>query len=218
MENIVIFGDTKFAERLYSYISIETCVNVIAFTQERGYISRETICGIPVIPFENLSTLSCDFKIILGIGYSGMNTLKEKVYKLCKECGYDIATYISRSAIVYTDKIGEGTFISPGAIVGPGSELGIGNFMESGAVLSHDNVLGHFNFLSTNSVFGGFTKVSNYCFFGLNSTIKDGLHITDYTLVGSAANVLKSVDIVASVLVGNPARILEQKISTAISL
>ena len=32
MQNLVIFGDTQFAERIYKYIKIEQAFNVLAFT------------------------------------------------------------------------------------------------------------------------------------------------------------------------------------------
>ena len=193
MRNLIIFGDTPLAERLYKYISFEGRDKVVAFTQERDFISRSELCGLPVLAFEDLGELDQNFQIVLGIGYTKMGQLKEKVYQLCKREGYECATYVSSSAIVYSDDILDGCFIAPGAIVGPGCKLGRGNYLESSAVLSHDNVLGDFNFLSSNAVFGGYARAGNNCFFGLQSTVRDSVHIASRTLVGAAANVLKSI-------------------------
>lgn len=190
---MIIFGDTPFAERLYKYISIEGKDRVVAFTQEQNFISKKELQGLPVYPFERLGNFAFDFEIVLGIGYTKMNQLKQKIYGLCKNKGYKIATYISTNAMVYTDDIQEGCFIAPGAVVGPGCKLGIGNYLESSVVLSHDNEIGNFNFLSTNAVFGGFSKVLNNCFFGLHSTIKDDVTIASNNLFGSAVNIIKSI-------------------------
>ena len=211
MRNLVIFGDTPFAERLFKYIKLEGKDKVIAFTQEKSFISKVELQGCPVIPFEELATIDTDFEIILGIGYSKMNQLKRKVYNLCVNNGYKVATYISSKAVVYTEDIRDGCFIAPGAIVGPGCKLGHGNFLESAVVLSHDIELGDFNYLSTNAVFGGFAKVENNCFFGLHSTIKNSISVASDTLVGAAANVLESVTYRGGIFVGNPARKLEDK-------
>ena len=82
MRNLIIFGDTPFAERLFRYISIEAKDKVIAFTQEKSYISRKEIQGIPVVPFEEIDEhFNEDFEIIIGIGYTQMNQLKKKIYK-----------------------------------------------------------------------------------------------------------------------------------------
>lgn len=212
MRNLVIFGDTQFAERLSKYILIEGVDCVRAFTQEEQFMTRTEINGIPVIPFERLGDLlNEEFSVILGIGYTKMNSLKSKLYDLCKKAGYNVGSYISSKAIVYTNDFDEGTFVCPGAIIGPGCKLGKGNYLASAAILSHDNKLGDFNFLSTNVVLGGFAKVKDNCFFGLHCTIKDDILIESNCLIGSSANVLKSISQEGSVWVGNPARILVGK-------
>ena len=195
MRNLIIFGDTTFAERLFRYISFEGKDKVIAFTQELKFISKRELQELPVIPFEDLGKLDIEFEIVIGIGYTQMNKLKKKVYDLCVNNGYKVATYISTNAIVYTNEIKEGCFLAPGAVVGPGCKLGKANFLASSAVLSHDNEIGDFNYISTDAVFGGFSKVKDNCFFGLHSTIKDGIEIASNNLFGSATNVLKTVNI-----------------------
>lgn len=211
MRNLVIFGDTPFAERLFKYIHIEAKDRVIAFTQERDYITQNTLQGLPVLPFEDLGELEQEFEIILGIGYTKMNLLKAQIYSMCESKGYKVATYISSNAVVYTDEIQDGCFIAPGALVGPGCKLGKGNYLASSVVLSHDNTFGNFNFLSTNAVFGGFSRVEDHCFFGLHSTIKDDVIVASHSLIGSAANVLQSIPQMGMVFVGNPARPLKGK-------
>lgn len=194
MRNLVILGDTPFAERLYHYISYEGVDKVVAFTQEHAFITRKELQGLPVLPFDELpSRFGGEFEIILGIGYTKMNFLKKKLYDLCIERGYKVGRYISVKAISYTDDIGAGSFLAPGCVIGPGCKLGNGNYLASSVVLSHDNVIGDFNFISTNAVLGGYSKVGNFCFIGMNSTIKDNIEIADSNLIGSSANILKSI-------------------------
>ena len=188
MRNLVIFGDTQYAERLYKYIVLEGVDRVIAFTQEKNFVSRKSIQGIPVMNFGELHyIMKEEFEIILGIGYTKMNLLKAEIFKKCKDLDYLIGSYISKNAILYSDDIGEGTFIAPGTIIGD------------------------YNFFSTNSVFGGFAQVNNNCFFGLHSTVRDGVLINDNNLIGSGANVLKTIDYIGGVFVGNPAKQLLDK-------
>lgn len=218
MRNLIIFGDTPFAERVFKYINFEGKDKVIAFTQEKNFISKKELQGLPVIPFEKLDSVEESLEIVLGIGYTKMNKLKEKIYDMCISNGYKIATYISTNAIVYTNDIQEGCFIAPSSVVGPGCKIGKGNYLESSVVLSHDNELGDFNFLSTNTVLGGFSKVESNCFFGLHSTIKNDVTIASDNLFGSAVNVLTSVVNRGGVFVGNPARQLigKESITTII--
>lgn len=212
MRNLVIFGDTAFSERLLAYIKHESVDDVVAFTQEESFISRSYIQGIKVLSFENLNELlkGIDFEIILGIGYTKMNDLRERVFNRCVSQGYKVASYISKNALCYTDQIGEGTIVLPGSLIGPGCKIGISNFFESSCAISHDSNIGNFNFFSTNVVIGGHANVNNHCFVGLHSTVINDIELDDYTFIGASSNVIRSTKS-CGLYVGNPARLLEGK-------
>lgn len=217
MKNYIIFGDSPFAERLAKYILFEKESKLLCFTQEDDFCSRKSILELPVIPLSELrNTMDCKFEILVAMGYSQMNNLRERMYNILMEAGFVIGSWISSNAMVYSNKIGEGTIILPNTMIGPECEIGKCNFFESSVVLSHDNKIGDFNFFSTNAVLGGCAIVQNHCFLGLNCTIKSSIEILDYSLIGSAANVLNDTEFY-SVMVGNPARKTERK-STEIKI
>lgn len=213
MRNLVIFGDTAFAKRLLAYIKFEGVDKVIAFTQERKFLNETNTEGLPVIPFEDLRKTMVDekFSILIAIGYTKMNDLREQIYNLCIENGYSVASYISSNAICYSQEIGEGTIILPGTLIGPGCSLGKCNIFESSCAISHDSKIGDFNFFSTNVVVGGFANVRNHCFVGLNSTIKSDIDIENYSLIGMSSGVTKSITDSEGVYIGIPAKRLENK-------
>lgn len=210
MKNLVIYGDSPFAERIYSYIRIEGRDRVVGFVNDESFITRDVIAGIPVIPFQKLKyALKCDFEIILGYGYTGMNNLREKIYNECKKEGYKVGTYISTNAICYSDMISEGCIILPNVLIGPGTIIGKCNYFAASCVISHDSIIGDFNFFSTNVVLGGHANVGNHCFLGLHSTVKNDITLADYTFLGSACNMLKDSHYGCG-YVGNPARKLDK--------
>ena len=51
-KNYVIYGDTPFAEEIFNIIFYENRDSVIAFTNDRDYMTRKTINGLSVIPFD----------------------------------------------------------------------------------------------------------------------------------------------------------------------
>jgi sugar O-acyltransferase (sialic acid O-acetyltransferase NeuD family) len=214
MAKYVVFGDSAFAERIHKYISIEKVGEVLAFTNEESFITRSEINGVPVVPFERLSKLYDieSFELLICIGYAQMNQLREKIYHMCKKQGYKIGTWISKSALIYSEDIEEGNIIMPGTLVGPTCSIGKCNIIASRVCISHDSIIGNFNFISSAVTTGGFANIGNNTFIGLNATIRDGIKIEDYTLVGTAANVLMST-ICEGVYVGNPAKKLENKSS-----
>ena len=84
-KNYVIYGDTPFAEELFNIISFEGRDCVVAFTNEKAFMTREAIRGLRVIPFDELiKTIEVPFEVLLAYGYTKMNSLREKVYNECK--------------------------------------------------------------------------------------------------------------------------------------
>lgn len=211
MRNLVIYGDSAFAERLSVYILMEKKDKLLGFTNDDAFITRKEINGLPVIPFSLLKNVfDFEFQIILGYGYTKMNELRKKVYKECKLSGVVIGSYISLNAVCYTDDIDEGCIILPNVVIGPGTKIGKCNFFESSVSISHDSIIGDFNFFSTGVVLGGYVNIHNHCFIGLNSTIKSDIDIMDYTLVGANCNVLASTE-TCCVYIGNPAKVISKK-------
>ncbi len=213
MRDLVVFGDSPFAERIASYISSEKQDNLIGFTADRNYMTRKSINGVPVYPFDELADRFSpkSIYIILGIGYTQMNNLREAIYKKCVAAGFQIGSYISVNATMYSTDIGEGVIVLPNSLIGPNCRIGKCTYIASCCAISHDNIIGDFNFLSTNVVMGGMAKIKNHCFVGLHSTIKNDISIPDYTFIGSAANLLKSPESPDGVYVGNPAKKIKNK-------
>ena len=202
----VIYGDSPFAERIYSYIRQEDKIEMVGFTNGDSFISRDTIQGKRVIPFSEFAKeLKDDCELILAYGYTKMNDLREKVYLECIEAGCHIGTFISSHAMVYSKHINEGTIILPGTVVGPSSVIGRCCILEAGCVISHDSIVGDFCYFSSGVIMGGRAAIGNHCFLGLNSTIRNGIKLADYTLIGAASNVLYSTE-KNSVYVGNPSK------------
>lgn len=214
---LIIMGTTPFSIMLYKIIEKEQFASVLAFTTGRAFMDKTELEGIPIVAFEELSD-SFDMNqcmILNTIGYSQMNDIRKKVFfqinKLC--------TFISANANVYTDKIGDGSIIMPGAFVGPYVELGVSDIIYANVSLTHHITIGDFVFIGSGCVVGGNVKIGDNCFVGLNSTIKNKAKIPSYTLIGSGTNVLSSItEGKGAVYVGNPARCLADKRSVDVKI
>ena len=217
MKNYVIYGDTNFAEEILNVIKIEGRDKVLAFTNDRAFMTRIKIEYYPVISFDELKqTLKEPFEILIAYGYTKMNTLREKVYDECKAAGMKVGSYISTNAICYSERIGEGSMVWPNVYIGPGVVIGICNIIKASCEVAHNNVIGNFNYIAGSVVMGGRASISNHCFIGLNSTIKSGIVLADYTLLGMGCNMLKESE-PYGVYVGNPAK-MQMKRSLEVSI
>ena len=213
-KKIVIFGINNYTDIFFDYLSCEEEYEVCAYTVNKEYLTVETWNGKRVIPFEHLEEEyppeTCE--VLLAIGYNHMNEGREKKFFECKEKGYQVLTYIHPSAIVLTEKIGEGNLIMAGSIIEHGCKLGDGNIINPNVLISHNTELGNFNFVAGASSLAGNIHVGNNCMLGLNCTIRDNVTIGNYTLVGAGTYIDHSTE-ENSVYVPAKAVKLENKIS-----
>lgn len=79
MKKIIIYGINQQAEQLYAYLTQEH-VWVEAFCVDRDYYTKNTLCGKPVICFENISNLYPpeEYAILLSFGYKNMVANREE--------------------------------------------------------------------------------------------------------------------------------------------
>lgn len=217
-KQIVLYGDTMFSAELMKIISLEYGNDkVIAFTIDSKYKKSEEFCGLPMYPFEQLEHYIdvSNSEILLTIGYNNMNQLREVKYEECKSRGFMVHKYISKQAIVYSDKIGEGCIIMPGVYIGPFCMLGNCNIIKASCSLPHHITLGNFNWIAGGCSYGGDVLQGNNCFVGLGSTIRNGISIADKTFIG-AHSYLSSNTIDEGVYIGNPAKFFTGKTSREI--
>ena len=209
---VLIIGANNYAVELLREIEQETPLRIEAFATYKDFKTIDSLDGIPVVAFEDIRQLypNDNISVVVAIGYTKMNAIREKVYRDCRQQGFRICGYISPRANIYSNNIGEGTIVRTGAHIGVNVTLGDGCIVNQGVTLTHDIKAGDFCFFGACSVFGGVTNIGSHCFFGLNCTIKNRLEIADRTLIGAGSVMLQDSE-PEGVYVGNPARKLDKK-------
>ena len=187
-------------------------VEVIGFTANKAYMTRDTLDDLPVFPFEELETYinTKEVSILNTIGYMQMNDVRSQKHLECKSRGLSVFTFISKNAQVYTKEIGEGSIIMPGSFVGPFSIIGYCCVVWPGAVLSHHNTIGDNCWIAPSCCLGGGAKVDQNSFIGLGSTIRNEIELADYTFVGAHSYVGKNT-VHRGAYIGVPARLIPDK-------
>ncbi len=205
---VYIAGTTGFSEMISQIVTQESQYEVVGFCTKKELIREPILDGKPVVDEESLSTW--DGGILLTIGYSHMNTLREKVFFEYESRGFNIVSYVSSKANVYSKTIGKGSLILPGAFIGPDCRVGNGCVVYTNVQLTHHINVGDFSFIGSGCVIGGNVNIGHNSFIGMNSTIRNKACLAPYTLAGCGSNVLKSVNTDCGVVVGNPAKLLNK--------
>lgn len=207
-QNIVIYGDSDFAEQAYSQFEMDGRYTVVAFTVDESKYKRTTFNGLPIIKFQLLKKeySTDDVLIFPAIGYTRSNKIREIVSNEIESRGYKLMTYISKLANIGKDvKIGDGCYICEFVSVGTKTQIGKGTIILPNTAIGYAITIFDYCYISVSVSIGGKTVIKNNTFLGLSSTIKNSIEIAEYNIIGSAANVVKSTT-ANGLYVGNPAR------------
>ncbi|HEY8034399.1 MAG TPA: acetyltransferase [Methylobacter sp.] len=207
-EPVVIFGNGTFASLAWYCLTHDSPWQVKAFTVDRAYLQNPTHEGLPVVPFEDLSSLYApsEVRLLIPLGYAQINGLRRERYLQAKALGYDFISYISSRASIWPDlQVGENCLIYEHAIIQPFARLGDNVIIRSGAHISHHCVVSSHTFVAAGACFGGNATTAEQAFVGLGSVLRDGVHLAERSFIGAGAVVVSNTE-ADGVYLGNPAR------------
>ena len=127
-----------------------------------------------------------------------------------QELGFAFRTYlIDPTAIVASDlRVGGGSFVNAGVIIGAATTLGQNVVVNRGASLGHHNEIDDFVSIGPGAVLAGQIGVGRGSMIGTGAIIGPGVKIGANAIVGAGALVLRDVPDHHKVF-GSPARVLD---------
>ncbi len=191
---LIIVGDSSFAEIAYEYFTHDSPYVVYAFSVERKYCKRDTLFGLPVIPFEELVEYyhPSEYEVYVATVYTQLNRLRTRLYLQAKQWGFSLASYISSQAFVWPNvKIGEHCFIFENNVVQPFVQIGDNVVLWSGNHIGHHSIIKSNCFISSHVVISGHCEIGENSFLGVNCTMAHQLIIEKDSLLGAGTLILK---------------------------
>lgn len=216
MKKLIVIGNGPYARMMKRYIELTDFGETAAYVVEPAYIQEPELDGLPVVSLEQLKEKypSKEHALIMGIGYTQMGMVREKIFKQCKSLGFQFENYIHPTAIIEKNVIlGEGNNILEGVILEESVVLGNANLLFGGSMIAHETIVGDYNTFSVKAVAAGCSVIGNHCFIGASAVIKDHVTIEDYVLLGAAAYGFKDME-AYSVVVPAKSMVLEGRKST----
>jgi len=196
MKKLVIFGIGEEGELAYYYFKHDSKYDIVAFTVDKAYLTKDTLFELPVIEFENIEQYfsNKEYEIFIAIGYSKINKIREEKYLDCKEKGYKIASYISSKASIFTNKIGENCFILEDNTIQPFVEIGNNVTLWSGNHIGHHSIIKDNCFIASHVVISGGCEIGENTFIGVNATLRDHIKVGKFNVIGAGALILSDTE------------------------
>ena len=206
--NLIIIGDGETAEMAYEYFTYDSPYDVVAFSVEKKYATKETLCGLPVVHFEDVEERFpiATHHAFVAISYTHLNRVRARLYQAAKTKGYKVASYISSKAFVWRNvQVGENCFIFENNVVQYAVKIGNNVVFWSGNHIGHQTVIKDNVFISSHVVVSGYCEVGENCFLGVNSCIANNITIAPDCVIGMGAVIHKNTE-ERKVYVGNPGK------------
>jgi sugar O-acyltransferase (sialic acid O-acetyltransferase NeuD family) len=204
---VVIFGVSDTADLAQFYFRLDGGRKVCAFTVDGDYIKENRFSDHPVVAYEKLKDEFPPSKYDVFAPILD-NTLRKKKFNELIAMGYDMPSYVSPKATVFSGRW-RNSFILENNTIQPFVHLGDNNILWSGNHIGHHSMIGNHCFFASGVVLCGHCIVEDECYLGANCTIKDSLNIAKNTIVGMGAVVLKST-VPNKTYVGSPAREIDR--------
>ncbi|MCP2157946.1 UNVERIFIED_ORG: sugar O-acyltransferase (sialic acid O-acetyltransferase NeuD family) [Rhizobium sp. SLBN-170] len=196
MKPVIIFGAGDIAE-VVDYLFCETVDRTVAaFTVDREFMKTDTVFGKPLVAFEDVSAQfpPSEYEAFVALSYNRMNVLRAQKVDAMRALGYTMTSYISPSATILTEKIGDNCLIFEDNTLQPFCRIGNNVTLWSGNHIGHHSVIEDNVFVSSHVVISGGVTVGHNSFIGVNSTIVDHIEIAPFTLLGAGCLVQQSTE------------------------
>ncbi|WEF51056.1 acetyltransferase [[Pseudomonas] carboxydohydrogena] len=193
---LVIVGDSAFAEIALEYFEVDSTYSPVAFAVESEYLKRDSLNGVPVVPFETLSSTHppSEYDVYVAIVYSQLNRLRTRLALSAKASGYRLASYVSSRSFVWRNvQLGEHVFIFEDNTVQPFSAIGDNVVLWSGNHIGHHSKVLNNAFISSHVVVSGFCTIGENCFLGVNSAIGNNVEVGEDCWIGPGVSITRNV-------------------------
>lgn len=195
--DLVIVGDSLFAEIAQEYFEHDSPYRVVAFAVEERYRSQERLHGLPVLTFEKLerSLDPAQHSVFVAITYGKLNRTRTRLLEESKRKGFLPASYISSRAFVWRNvQLGEHCFVFEDNTLQPFVTIGRNCILWSGNHIGHHSVIGENSFISSHVVISGSVRVGSNCFLGVNATVVNDVEIGEDTWIGPGVLVTRDLE------------------------
>lgn len=194
---LVIFGSGDIAQLAHYYFSTDSEYEVVAFTVDAAYLQEATFCDLPVVAFENVTSVypPGQYAFFVALSYSKLNEIRKEKYLAAKALGYLLVNYISsRASVLNQGAIGDNCFIFEDNTIQPFVKLGNNITLWSGNHIGHHSVIKDHTFIASHVVVSGGVEIGEQCFIGVNATLRDHIKIGDKCVLGAGTLLLADAE------------------------
>ena len=174
-----------------------------------GYTDRPGRGGAGVVGDDDAAARMANAReidaLVVGVGNTAL-ARRAALFRHASSLGVAVpALAHPRATCSSSSRIGDGTVVFPGVVLGAGVDVGVNVVLYSGAIVEHGSRIGEHAYLSPGVVLSGDVTVETGVFLGAGAVVLPGVTIGKHAIVGAGAVVVRDVPAETTVA-GVPAR------------
>jgi carbonic anhydrase/acetyltransferase-like protein (isoleucine patch superfamily) len=197
VSRVVIFGTGRGADVAFRFLSRDTDHEICAFALDGQYIDRNSYRNRPVVAFDEVERRYPpeEYRMLILLGYQGMNGLREARFMQAKAKGYTLESYVASDIFRVEDiSVGENCFIMDNQSISLDVRIGDNVVMWSSNHVGDYTTIKDHAWITSHVTIAANAAIGQRAFLGIGATVSNGVSIAPETFVG--ANVLVSADTV----------------------
>jgi acetyltransferase-like isoleucine patch superfamily enzyme len=184
-KEIIIFGNGDHARTVFGYFFDEKLIK--GFVVDDPFVqAKSSIGSIAVEPVSKIIEIfpPDEHAVLVALAFKDLNEFRMRKSNELRNLGYDFVGFIDRSVRVPSSySVEANTIILGNSDIHEGTSIGEGVFVSSGAVLGHDAILENYSWIGSGAVLAGAVRVGEYCVLGMNASVKQNAILAHHTLV-----------------------------------
>lgn len=204
----MIVGTGDHAAFAFECFTHDSPHQVVAFSAEPEFLVSGEYCGLPVVPFDELSATYSpnEYRVFVAVSAVRLNRVRRRLFDAVKAAGFQCVSYVSKSSFIWQNaEIGDNVFIGELNLVHHKVRIGDNVVIASGTHIGHNSVVGDDCYLASCVALAGDCHVGRGCFLGISSCIANNHSVGEDCVIGAGAVVVNDTQS-RQVYVGNPAR------------
>ena len=195
MSKVILFGTGRGADVAYRFLKRDSDHEVCGFATDKKYLDRDSFHDLPAVDFETVEQRFPPdrYKMLILLGYQGMNGLRAEKYLAAKAKGYGCISYVNSEFYRAEDlDVGENCFILDNQSISLDVKIGNNVVMWSSNHVGDLSTIGDHSWLASHVTVAADVKVRPYCFLGIGAIVGNKLTLGERTFVGAGALVASS--------------------------
>ena len=206
-DKIVIVGGGEFAHLIIDVIKKLDQYEIIGYTDlvDKGLVLGTKYLGNDEV-LKDILKKHKNCKAVVAVGLIKISFVRNKVYEMLKDLGFELPSIISKNAILQEDvTIGEGTCVLDNALINAGTRIGKCCIIGPGAIVEHHCTSGDFVTFATGAIFAAGSTIGDNSILSIGAIVVSHKNICANCFIGAGSVAINSIS-VEGTYYGVPAR------------